>query len=110
MSDITFVSTLSDVEDRPSIPSAEGGLAVKPKFPLKLDSKIVKEGISSSINEMAEYLDQVAKQQEGKSFVLDQVEMTMQISQGGKVNIFVADVSGQVQGGIKLVWKRDTKA
>lgn len=110
MSNITFVSTLNDVDERPSVPSAEGGLAVKPKFPLKLDSGSVKESLSKSINEMAEYLDTIAKQHKGKSFELNQVEMTMQISQGGKVNIFVADVAGQMQGGIKLVWKRKTEA
>lgn len=109
MGDISFVSTLSDIGDRPSIPSAEGALGVRPKFPLQLDSDAVKEALANSIGEMSQYLDHVANQHEGQSFELDEVELAFQVSQSGKVTVFVADVSGQMQGGIKLVWKRKPK-
>ncbi len=104
-----FVSTLEDVKDRPGIPTVEGGLSVRPLFPKQLKSDEVKKSLSEAAQGFAEYLDKLAKQEnEGLTFTLEEAEVTMQVSQSGKVNIYVADVGGAIQGGIKFKWKRKT--
>ena len=103
---ISFVSNLGDIGKRPGVPSVEGGLAVRPYAPIQLASDTVRKALDDAIRGLARYFDSLAKEDGGLAFCLDEVELTVQVSQTGKVNVFIANVGGEVAGGMKLKWKR----
>ena len=106
---ISFVSTLGDIKSRPDIGAVEGGLGVRAHVPQLLSAPDVQKTLKETMASIASYLDSIAQQDNGHAFALDEVELTVQMTQNGKVTIFVADVGGSIQGGIKLKWKRKSK-
>jgi len=103
---ISFISNLGEIGKRPGIPSVEGGLAVRPFAPVQLANETVRKAVDEAIKGLAHYLDSLAKEDGGLAFCLEEVELTVQVSQTGKVNVFLANVGGEVEGGMKLKWKR----
>lgn len=101
---ITFVSTLPPIGDRPGLSPVEGGHGVTPKWPLKLSTEDVQAKLKEAVGSITAFLNGL---EDGKGpFKLDEAEMLFQIDQSGRVNIMVADVGGQVSGGIRFRWKR----
>ena len=104
--DIAFISNLGEIGNRPGIETVEGGLGVRPHVPALLSSQEVKKAIGTAIHDISVYLDSIADQTGELAFALEEVEFTLVVSQSGKVNVFLADVGGSVQGGLKLKWQR----
>ena len=98
-----FVSDLAEVQDRPEIEAVPGGEFVR-GLPKVLSSDRVKDALRAAVREMTDHLNSMAD--DNGPFRLDEAEMTLQVDQSGKVNLLLADVGGQISGGIRLKWKR----
>jgi hypothetical protein len=103
---IAFISNLGDVGGRPSIGTVEGGLAVRAHAPLLLSNDEVRHAIKEAIKELEAFLGETTPDDKDSAFALDEVEFTLVVSQSGKVSVFLADVGGSIEGGLRLKWQR----
>jgi hypothetical protein len=106
---LVFVSDLPDFTERPTIEAVEGALGLRPAVSRIVPDADVREAIGSAIKELSEYLNTLASTTSDSVFVLDEVELLLTVSQSGKVNIFLADIGGAVQGGIRLKWRHSRR-
>jgi len=65
--------------------------------------------LEDAVRYVRNYLGKLAEEADGDQFSLDEAEVTIQVTNSGKVTIVLADVGGSIQGGIKLKWKRKPK-
>lgn len=106
INELSFVSNLGDIKSRPDIASVEGGLGIRPFVPLMIPTPQAEDSLREALKTIDNFLESITTNESNGTFGLDEIEFTVQVSQSGKVSIWLADVGGSVSGGLKLKWKR----
>jgi hypothetical protein len=101
---IEFLTNLSSAQSPTA--SVLPGLGVRPRHSTSLTSHQVEERLRDAVEYMSRYLESLARQSANEVFELAEAEFTLLMTETGKINIVVADVGAEIQGGIKLKWRR----
>ena len=103
---ITFISSLGEITDQGGAPGIEGGLGIFKKRSAPVSGDVVRKALQEGLSKMSQELDLIAKEDTNLEFRLEEVEVTMQITQNGKINIIVGDIGGKIDNGFRMKWKR----
>lgn len=101
---IQYVSDLVARGARPDVQGVEGGHEA-PSLLRVLDPGMVKESLRQAIQELDEFFETLDAS-EGQ-FRLSEAEVHLQMDQGGKVTLFLAELGTSITGGFSLRWQRN---
>jgi len=103
-SKVVFYSGLPDTEVDTNITPEDGAFGFRRKVApaMPIDEKTLVEGI----RELAPIISRVGGQDTELAFGLDEVEVTVQVTQKGEFRVWLATLGGEIEGGLKLVWRR----
>jgi hypothetical protein len=99
---VEFVTNLPPPQSDSILP----GLGIRPRIPSGMTPAVVEERVRDAVTYMSRYLNSLAQEAPNDHFELAEAEFTLLVTETGKVTIVVADVGAQIQGGIKLKWRR----
>lgn len=105
-SEVLYISTIAEVNSNLQTPGLEGSHGIRIKTPTSVDERLVKRALELAESNMSSLLDTITHSDNGKTFQLDQVEVTVGITQEGKARLFIGEIGGSFSTGFKLVWKR----
>jgi hypothetical protein len=101
---VKYISSLREIKPRSKTGEGPGDQLVGGP-PKALPTKRFRKNLCDALFQVSEWMNSI-KTAPGP-FLLDEVDMVLQVDQTTKVNVVVADVGAKISGGIQVKWKRD---